>query len=88
MGNLTARALRNAHRFERLQHRQAETDERARRANMERIALVSFLQRLLRTFSARDGRWTESMLSDNAGTELDRLTEVAMAVIEEEGKGR
>ncbi len=88
IGNLTARALRNAHKYETLAHRHAETAERARRASMERVALVAFMRRLLDTFSSRDGAWTEGLLSANAGSELDRLTEVAMTVIEEEGRGR
>ena len=88
VGNLTARALRNAHRYESLAHRHAETAERARRANMERVALVAFLRRLMDTFESRDAVGTEGLLSVNAGNELDRLTGVAMAVIEEEGKGR
>lgn len=88
VGNLTARALRNAYKYETLTHRHAETTERARRANMERVALVSFLRRLLEKFSVREGDWTEGLLSANAGEELDRLTDVAMAVMEEEGKGR
>jgi GAF domain-containing protein len=88
IGNLTARALRNAHKYETLAHRHAETTERARRANMERVALTSFLRRLLERFSAREGDWTDGLLPANAAEELDRLTDVAMAVIEEEGKGR
>ncbi len=86
--NLTARALRNAYRYEQLEHRQAATTERARRANRERVALVEFLRRLLDAFSSRDGRWNEGVLSASAGDELDRLTDVAMTVVQEEGKGR
>ena len=86
--NLTARALRNAYRYEQLEHRQAATTERARRANRERVALVEFLRRLLDSFSSRDGRWNEGVLSASAGDELDRLTDVAMTVVQEEGKGR
>ena len=88
IGNLTARALRNAHRYERLLQRQAETTERARRANLERVAILAFLRRLMDTFTKQNGRWTEDQLSENADVELERLAEVAMAVIEEEGKGR
>ncbi len=86
--NLTARALRNAYRYEQLEHRQAATTERARRANRERVALVEFLRRLIDSFSSRDGPWNEGVLSASAGDELDRLTDVAMTVLQEEGKGR
>ncbi len=86
--NLTARALRNAYRYEQLEHRHAATTERARRANRERVALVEFLRRLLDSFSSRDGPWNEGVLSASAGDELDRLTDVAMTVLQEEGKGR
>lgn len=88
IGTLAARALRNAHRFERLARRQAATHERARQANMERVAIVSFMTRLMESFSLRDESWTDDLLSETAGRELDRLTQVAMTVIEEEGKAR
>ena len=88
IGSLTARALRNAHRFERLQHQKSETGERVRQAHAERVAIVGFLRRLMDSFGARDESWTDDLLSDSAARELDRLTEVAMTVIEEEGKAR
>ena len=88
VANLTARALRNAYRYELLEHRRAETSEHARRANRERIVLVGFLSRLVESFSSRDGAWTEGLLSASAGDELNRLTDVVMTVIQEEGKGR
>ena len=88
IGSLTAKAMRNAYRYERLAHRHAASSERARSANLERVALVGFLRRLLETFSDHDGAWTEGLLSKSAYQELDRLTEVAMTVIGEEGKGR
>ncbi len=86
--NLTARALRNAYRYEQMEHRQVAISERARRANRERVALLEFLRRLVMSFSSRDGQWSEGLLSASGGEELDRLTEVAMTVIQEEGKGR
>jgi GAF domain-containing protein len=88
IGSLTAKVLRNAYRYERLVVRQAETSEMARRANLERVALVGFLKRLLNAFSRHDGAWTEGLLSNSAGEELDRLADVAMTVLHEEGKGR
>lgn len=86
--NLTARALRNAYRYEQLEQRQAATSDQARRANRERVALVEFLRRLLQAFARRDGMWNEGVLSDSACDELDRLADVAMTVLQEEGKGR
>jgi len=88
VGRIAAKVLRNAYRYERLAMRQAETSELARQANLERVALVGFLKRLLNAFSRHDGSWTEGLLSDSAGEELDRLADVAMTVIHEEGKGR
>lgn len=88
VGRLTAKVLRNAYRYERLAMRQAETTELARRANLERVALVGFLKRLLNAFSRHDGAWTEGLLSQSAGEELDRLADVALTVLREEGKGR
>src|SRR6266571_2042057 len=61
VASLTAQALRNAHRYERLAQRQQETGEAMRRMELERVALLSFLR---------------------------RLVGVAMAVIQEEAKGR
>src|SRR4029077_5253403 len=50
VASLTAQALRNAHRYERLAQRQQETGETMRRMELERVALLSFLRRLLSTF--------------------------------------
>jgi two-component system cell cycle response regulator len=88
IAHLTAKVLRNAFKYERLAQRQAETSELARRANLERVALVGFLKRLLNAFSKYDGAGAEGLLSESAGEELDRLAEVAMTVLHEEGKGR
>jgi len=88
IANLTAKVLRNAYRYERLALRHSESSELARRANLERVALVGFLKRLLNAFSKHDGAWSEGLLSESAGEELDRLAEVAMTVLHEEGKGR
>jgi GAF domain-containing protein len=85
---LTAQALRNAHRYERLEHRQQETGETMRRMELERVALLSFLRRLLAAFGEREGAWGEALLPRASAEELDRLVGVAMAVIQEEAKGR
>jgi len=58
-----------------------------RRADLQRLALVSFLQRLLSAFSVADKASLEQLLPDSSGAELDRLVGVAMAVLAEEAKG-
>lgn len=88
IGRLTAKVLRNAYRYKLLAERQAETSERVRRANLERVALVAFLKRLLNAFASYGRSWSEDLLSETAEKELDRLAEVAMTVLREEGKGR
>src|SRR3989454_8475290 len=55
VASLTAQALRNAHRYERLAQRQQETGETMRRMELERVALLSFLRRLLGAFGEREG---------------------------------
>lgn len=87
VSSLTAKALRNAYRYEQLRDRRA-TDEAARQAELERVALIGFLKRLLDAFSTRQGAWAEGLLPKTSGEELDRLVEIAMTVIQEEGKGR
>ncbi len=88
VASLTAQALRNAHRYERLAQRQQETGEAMRRMELERVALLSFLRRLLGAFGEREGAWAEGLLPRASAEELDRLVGVAMAVIQEEAKGR
>jgi two-component system cell cycle response regulator len=83
---VTARALRTAHRFERMAQRQTETSDRARRSERERIALVAYLNRLLTAFAARTGPWSEGQLGESAAEEIERLVGLTMAVLEEEGK--
>src|SRR6266550_4155317 len=67
---LTAQALRNAHRYERLAQRQQETGETVRRMELERVALLAFLRRLLDAFGGREGAWARA-------AELRRLLERA-----------
>src|SRR6266516_1441788 len=88
VASITAQALRNAHRYERLAQRQQETGETMRRMELERVALLSFLRRLLAAFGDREGAWAEGLLPRASADELDRLVGVAMAVIQEEAKGR
>src|SRR2546425_369573 len=88
VASLTAQALRNAHRYERLAQRHRDTDEAMRRMELERVALLAFLRRLLGAFGEREGPWAEGLLSRASTAELDRLVGVALAVIQEEAKGR
>lgn len=87
VASLTARALRNAHRFERLQARRGGTPpERGR--DRERTALVGYLRRLLDTFADREGPWDESVLAKSSAEEIERLVGVTMAVLAQESTGR
>jgi hypothetical protein len=55
---------------------------------LERVALLSFLRRLLDAFGQREGAWGEGLLPRASSEELDRLVGVALAVMQEEAKGR
>jgi GAF domain-containing protein len=88
VASLTAQALRNAHRYERLAQRTHETGEQLKRMELERVALLAFMRRLLDSFGQREGAWGEGLLPKASADELDRLVGVAMAVIQEEAKGR
>ena len=88
IASLTAKALRNAHRFESLLRSSDDREETRRRSELERIALVAFLRRLLDRYTAReDHLWAETLLPRASDDELDRLVSVAMQVLEEEAKG-
>ncbi|MCC6773186.1 MAG: GAF domain-containing protein [Gemmatimonadaceae bacterium] len=88
IASLTARALRNAHRFERVQRASDADAERRRRVELERIALVAFLRRLLSRYAhGEDQRWSETLLPRESDEELERLVSVTIQVLEEEAKG-
>ena len=90
VASLTAKALRNAHRFEALLRSEQESavEMERRRSELQRIALVAFLRRLLdRYTNSEDHMWAETLLPKVADEELERLVSVAMAVINEESKG-
>ncbi len=92
VADLTAKALRNAHRYESLVRRgrasgAALNPEAAHSANLQRAALVSYLQRLLDAFARADGASLEQLLPDASAAELQRLVGVTMAVLAEEAKG-
>lgn len=88
IADITAKALRNAHRFESLQKTTSEQPARQRGAELQRIALVAFLRRLLDTYAASDDHvWAETLLPKASDEELERLVGVALNVIAEEAKG-
>ena len=88
VASLTAKALRNAHRFETLMREQADVSAGRRRAELQRIALVSFLRRLLDRYAkAEEQAWAETLLPNASDEELERLVGVAMQVLQEEAKG-
>jgi GAF domain-containing protein len=87
VATLTAKALRNAHRFERLRERQGD-DPREAGNDRERTALLGFIRRLLEEFSQREGPWGEGLLGRSSTEEVDRLVGVAMTVIAQEAATR
>ncbi len=87
VASLTAKALRNAHRFEKLQQRVGDpTGSRA--VERERVALIGFLRRLLDDFTAREGPWSEGLLARASGEEIERLVGVALTVLQQEAAAR
>lgn len=88
VASLTARSLRNAHRFEAMRRQQQDATASQRRADLQRVALISFLRRLLdRHAKSEDPAAADALLPRAADEELDRLVGVAMQVFEEEAKG-
>ena len=87
IASLTAKALRNAHTFEAMSRSQAEQSATARRAELQRIALVAFLRRLLDRYTHSEGHmWAETLLPKASDEELDRLVGVTLQVLDEESK--
>lgn len=87
VASLTAKSLRNAHRFEALLRDQKDTVETQRRAELQRIALIAFVRRLLARYAKSDDHvWAETLLPKASDEELERLVTVAMQVIDEESK--
>jgi GAF domain-containing protein len=88
IADLTAKALSNAHRFETLQRRAADSTDTQRRTERHRIALLAFLRRLIDRFAeGEDHQWSEAQLPKASDEELERLVGVALQVIDEEAKG-
>ncbi|MDH4131622.1 MAG: GAF domain-containing protein [Gemmatimonadota bacterium] len=87
VANLTARALRNAHRYERLQQRVAGHPVMTT-ADRERATMVAFLRRLLDEFAARSRTRGEESLPRASADEVERLVGVALTVIQQEASSR
>src|SRR5437867_13157702 len=88
VASLTAKALRNAHRFETLMRSQKEVVRVQRRSELQRIALIAYVRRLLdRYTTSEDHMWAETLLPRASDEELERLVSVAMQVLDEEAKG-
>lgn len=85
VASLTAKALRNAHRFETLMRAQSDVSQAKRRAELQRIAMVGFLRRLLEAYG-RDGEHAlaETRLPDVASEELQRLVREVMLLVGDE----
>src|SRR5215208_941056 len=87
VASLTAKALRNAHRFESLLHSQEDVSIAQRKAELQRVALVGYLRRLLDRYAkGEEHTWAETLLPRAADEELERLVTVAIQVLEEEAK--
>src|SRR3954469_19269993 len=88
VASLTAKALRNAHRFESLVRSQQDVGIAQRKAELQRVALVGFLRRLLDRYArGEEQSWAETLLPKAADEELERLVTGAMQVLDEEAKG-
>jgi two-component system sensor histidine kinase ChiS len=87
VASLTAKALRNAHRFESLVKAQSDVSQAQRRAELQRIAMVGFLRRLLDAYG-RDGEHAlaETRIPDSASAELQRLVGDVMRLVGEESE--
>jgi hypothetical protein len=59
-----------------------------RRSEIQRIALIAYMRRLLdRYATSEDHMWAETLLPKASDQELERLVGVAMKVLEEESQG-
>jgi GAF domain-containing protein len=85
VANLTAKALRNAHRFERLQQRRGEGGE-LRQREREQAALIGFMRSLLAVYPPPAPEREDGDPADSP--ELGRLVSVAQAVLGQEALAR
>jgi len=87
VANLTAKALRNAHRFERLQERRGEGGE-LRQREREQAALIGFMRQLLAVYPPPTASEVDGDLAAAGSPELGRLVGVAQAVLGQEALSR
>ncbi|NUQ20247.1 MAG: GAF domain-containing protein [Gemmatimonadaceae bacterium] len=88
IASLTAKALRNAYRFEAMLRDTQDVGKAQRRGEMQRIAMVAFIRRLLDRYTrTEDHMWAETLLPKASDEELERLVTVAMQVLEKEAEG-
>ena len=85
VADVTARALRTAHRFERIQAKQRGSAS-ALETDRERAALIAFLKRLLFTFTDQDAASVDELVPRASQAELERLAGVALAVLRRESR--
>jgi two-component system sensor histidine kinase ChiS len=88
VASLTAKALRNAHRFESMVRDTQDVSKAQRGGELQRIALLAFVRRLLDRYTrTEDHMWAETLLPKASDEELERLVTVALQVIEKEATG-
>lgn len=88
VADLTAKALRNAHRFESLMKSSQDQAKSQRTAELQRIAMLAYLRRLLDMYAGtQEHVWAETLLPKASDEELERLVGVTLNVIAEEAKG-
>jgi two-component system, sensor histidine kinase ChiS len=88
VAELTAKALRNAHRFESVARAQQDASADRRRAELQRVALIAYLRRLFDHIArSQEQSWAETLLPHASDDELERLVAVTMQVLDEEAKG-
>jgi len=88
VASLTAKALRNAHRFDALVRATQDSTQAQRRTELQRIALISYVRRLLDRYArTEEHTWAETLLPKESDAELERMVSVAMQVLDEEAKG-
>jgi GAF domain-containing protein len=87
VANLTAKALRNAHRFERLQRQRGETDHLHRRER-EQAALIGFFRQLLAVYPPALAADEHGDLAVDGSPELERLVGVVQSVLGQEASAR
>ncbi len=83
VADVTAQALRAAHKLERLESRLRGSRE-ALNLDRERAALLELVRRLVTTFGAKEREAGGDLLPKAADAELDRLVDVALRVLERE----